>query len=63
MHETNEIYPDMFESITSMYIIDDDEMKYQQNFRMIPEDELATIMESENEEEETSYFEEYCEYK
>ena len=63
MDETNEIDLDMFESITSMYIIDDDEMKYQQNFRMIPEDELATIMESENDEEETSYFEEYCEYK
>ena len=63
MDETNEIDPDMFESITSMYNIDDDEMKYQQNFRMIPEDELATIMESENDEEETSYFEEYCEYK
>ena len=64
MDETNEIDLDMFESITSMYIIDDDEMKYQQNFRMIPEDESAIIMESENdEEEETSYFEEYCEYK
>ena len=47
-----------------MYIIDvDDEMKNQQNLWMIPEDESAIIMESENDEEETSYFEEYCEYK
>ena len=32
MDETNEIDLDMFESITSMYINDDDEMKYQQIF-------------------------------